>query len=462
MTRPIRQRLKGGILHRVIRRMAGTDKHRQLAFSASGAVIIKTASGLLNYLSFMLLARLMASRSFGEMSFALNVAMFLAVVAGGGLPIAIQRWVPEFAAQPATARFALTWSVRRTLVLALITGAILLIAILLNEVFAAGNHRYMLAAVVLLALLALAEILSSALRSLGSVIWALAPRDVIWRLAICIALIACIALGRTLSSLSALSLQAITLAFIILLQTLHLRSQLPDDTPSTILGSNVKSWRATARPMWLFSIVYAASVYIDLIVLGLYISPGQTGPYFAATKIANILQLFHIAITSVTAPQIAAHYHRNDIVELQAMLRRAVAFVAIPTISLLFVLIVFGKPLLGAFSPNFTSAYVALVLLSVSGTVHTLSGPAGYVLMLSGHEREYLRITIVGYLVGLGIQFLTIPYLNAVGAALGTSASILIWAIWTRHRVRVLIGVDATILSIFAVVQRRQQPPSSL
>jgi len=91
------------------------------------------------------------------------------------------------------------------------------------------------------------------------------------------------------------------------------------------------------------------------------------------------------------------------------------------------VLIAFRHPLLSIFGPQFQSAGLALVIMVIGQFVNTVAGPAGVVLMMTRHERAAAAGVGAGLLVNLALNALLVPSLGVVGAAIGTSASRIIW-----------------------------------
>ncbi len=68
-------------------------------------------------------------------------------------------------------------------------------------------------------------------------------------------------------------------------------------------------WTKTLLPMWGTASLYALAQQFDVVILGLFLSPEHSGPYFAALRTAGLLSLLLIAGNMISAPLIARHYH---------------------------------------------------------------------------------------------------------------------------------------------------------
>jgi O-antigen/teichoic acid export membrane protein len=421
--------------------------------TGSMSLVIKGLSGVLTYAALVLLARVMSTADFGRLGLGLSIASFFAVVASGGLQIAILRWIPEFRAQgdENRARAAMYWSLRRTLTLASIVAAATAISVFvfLGEI---RLTHYLVAAAVLIVPLALADYLGNVLRIGHSVLVAIAPRDVLWRVIICTVAGVCVYAGITLNAFQAVVLYLLPIVAIVAVQA-YLTVRIFSGASHHASSKQIAKWQQTASPIWVYSIIYAASVYVDVAIVSLFLSASATGPYFAALRTANILQLAHISTVAVIAPLISKHYYAGERHELQRMLKISIALVAGPTLITFTLIVIFGRWLLALFNPEFVTAYPALVILSLGYTVHALSGPVSYLLQLSGHERDNLKIIAVGYGCGLVIQLLTIPWLGYTGAALGSCLGIIGWNIWSRAVAIRKTGVDPTVMSLISFLR---------
>lgn len=424
---------------------------KQLISGGGIALFIKVCTGLLGYISFVLLARTMSADDFGKFSFGLNAATFLGVVGSAGLHIAIMRWWPEYMAKEDEARAisAFRWGLKITVALSATLGATMAIAAI---IVADGydSAQYLVVAALLVVPLAVGEYVSCTLRGRGSVFWSLFPRDVGWRLVICGVALAWLFGEKEFSATGAMTLNLIPLIIIVGGQLALLMRYLPSGSQNIPASQEQRrEWQLVAFPIWLFSVIYAASLYVDVIIIGLYMSPAKAGPYFAVMRTANILQLVHIAVSTVAAPMVARYYHTGQTSELQKMLKIIACIVALPTIMVFLMLVVFGPWLLGLFDKSFIDVYPALVVLGFGYTFHALCGPVSYLLLMSGNEKANLKIIAVGYGIGLLTQIVLIPFLGYLGAAIGSCTGIILWNIWSRHVAIRETGVDPTLLCLF-------------
>jgi O-antigen/teichoic acid export membrane protein len=96
-----------------------------------------------------------------------------------------------------------------------------------------------------------------------------------------------------------------------------------------------------------------------------------------------------------------------------------------------------------------------LIIFALGFLINTLTGPCGYVMMMTGAESIFLRYTLVaniasvlgaGIMIGAGMEWAAIAI---VLASIGQNIAA---AIWSRRNA----GVEATILCLWS----RPNPPS--
>lgn len=421
------------------------------------SLLIKVATAGLTYAMYVVLSRTMGAEEYGYFAFGLSLATVLAIGASMGQQTAILRYWPEdqVAGRPDKAVEAL----RSGGALTFIAGAVISVALLLFGaglgVFDQGPVSHFYAAAALILPMALAEYWSSALRAQGSVWTALTPRDIFWRLVTPLAVVGLFALGITLSGWEALVLTALVLAAALGLQYVAAQRRGYEIAPGTAgLGSYWQARGKASRWFLIGTVIDSAALNMDTIFVGLLLAPVSAGIYFNAFRTAGLLTLFMFAITLVVAPMVAQHYHAGEMRKAQAITALC-AWAGFMFSLVVFVgFVVFGTELLALFGPHATEGYWVLILLSVGLMFDAATGPARIVLMMTGHERDYVRIWGAIMLVGLVVELLVIPVWGLVGAAavnaLSRAVAQCAIAWWGTRKV----GLDPSLLGVFAINRR--------
>ena len=418
-----------------------------------GSLGIKVATAGLTYLTYVVLSRTQTNDEYGHFAFGLALATVLAIVAGAGQPVAVLRlWAEQRSKGDDTGAQSVIAAGSTITIYASIAIAVLLCLVaLVYRPFAGPNEtlNHIFGAAILILPLALSEYNSSALRAQGSLWTALLPRDIFWRLALPMLVLALFALGMVLSGPDALVLAAALLLGMLALQMLLATRRgytiMPARAP---VPGHWNRWGRLSRWLLLGALIETAALNADVILVGLMLDLESSGLYFNAFRTAGLMTLFTFAIELVIAPMVAEHFHAGNMRKAQAItaLCSWAGFVFSLVIFLGFGL--FGTEILSLFGASYAEGWLILMLLSFGLLFDAITGPSKIVMMMTGHERPYVAIfgAIMG--VGLLVQILVIPFWGLIGAAAVNMAARICAqigiALWCRFR----IGLDTSLLGI--------------
>lgn len=220
----------------------------------------------------------------------------------------------------------------------------------------------------------------------------------------------------------------------------------------------LETWRADAvwdRRMWMSSMVpmmLIAGMHLllkrtDLIMLGLLMGPEAAGTYGAATRVSELSYFGLQSANAIMAPLIAELYHSDRHSDLQ----RIVTWTARGGFGLYLVvttvLVGAGTYVLALFGDAFVAGYGALVLLLGGQFANTAAGSVGLLMMMTGHEKESVKILSVAVALNVLLNYLLIPVYGLEGAGTATASTALLWNGWMVWYVWRKIGINATVFA---------------
>jgi O-antigen/teichoic acid export membrane protein len=256
----------------------------------------------------------------------------------------------------------------------------------------------------------------------------------------------------TLSGWGALLLTAAVLALSLGLQYILARARRYEIAAGTSgLRAYWQQHGKASRSFFLGTVLDSAALNVDIIFVGLLVAPAAAGSYFNAFRTAGLLTLFMFAITLVVAPMVAQHYHAGEMRKAQAITALCAwagfLFSLVVFVGFLF----FGDQVMSLFGGSTQQGALLLVVLSIGLLFDAATGPSRIVMMMTGHEREYVRIFGAVIVLGMIVQIPVIMAWGALGAAIVNTiariAAQLAIAIYSRRR----IGLDTTLLGAFLV-----------
>lgn len=407
----------------IFSKISSSKSFNKILKMASTALIIKVSSGVLTFLMFLAVARVLTAQQFGLFGIGFSLALFSSVVGSLGLGTLIMRLWPEYmvTGKQEMAVQAMVWAIKKTLFVSLIPASLIFVIFMIFDITEFKDNydfKFGLSIAVLSISMSISEFASAALRAQRKLTLALAPKDIFWRIFVILVFVSIHSLGVPVDASEVLLGSAVVLILVTIAQILL--SDLKDifnGNQSAISEYRVE-WLGLAKPIWLGAIVFSSTMHADMILVSFFLDAETIAAYFAALKIASVLALPILAINQLSGPMISKHFHAGDISTLQQNLRLYLVFCTAVVLPMLFIIIFYGQFLLALFNPVFADAYFVLVALSVGYLFHCLSGPAGVLLQMAGRSTLALKTSSTTQIIALLVFPLAATTLGSFGIAL--------------------------------------------
>ena len=424
----------------------------------SAAALIKLAAVILSYILLILLARNVDEGEYGRYGFAISLTVFLGILANCGQGMAILRFWPQFQAanDPARAKGAMIRSYVTVLIGAgSIAGLTFLAVILADILIPELDAGYLYAAAFLTFPSAIAAYQGAATRALGFVARSMLPSEVFHRVVMLVALLYLVGSSLQLSAELVLWVSGSLWLVVLIPQAITIVRETRRQAPAAKANLDIPAWRGASLGLWGMGVLAILSQSSDVVVLGLYYGPEETGTYFVALKIAAMFIVFFATTNVLTAPMISRAFHGGDHAQVQRICRTICMLLVAPAACGMLIVVFAGDLLLGLFGPGFAEGHLVFGVLSAGFVIYVLSGPANMLLTMTGHEGKYLQILGTTRIAMVLAQILLIPLLGPLGAAAGSAFGQLALAFWSRWFALRHLGVDPTVLCL---LERRPKP----
>jgi len=411
------------------------------------AILIRIASIVLALFFFVALSRVLSPVDFGIFSMAYALATVFTYIGNIGQNVAILRFWPSLdeGYGPGTAAQA----IRRGLVLTLAGGSIATIFIaglgFLPFVAArfGGSPTNLLWSGLFVLVGGLAEFAASALRAQRHIVFALAPRDILWRL---IVIIVVVFFAAPLTTADALMVITLVLMGLCLPQIAMLVSTIWRSRHVPLPPMEQEKMRSATWGLWANSSATSVFEYSTTLLVGLALGPAAAGAYFAADRLAKLLNIALLGIAQVAGPMLARSYHAGRLSEVRVLvaISSAIAFATALAGSVAFVF--FGRLALSMFNTSYADAWPVLLVLSAGQLVSTACGPNAVLLAMAGKERHLfvIRVTL-GTLSILLIPIVALKF-GMIGAAAVSSIILAAYSLIALAVCRSILGISTTFL----------------
>jgi O-antigen/teichoic acid export membrane protein len=421
-----------------------------LAKSSVIALILQFAGVTLAYLVQVFLARWMGKVEYGIYEYIITWSLLLAVPASLGLPRAVVRFINEY-------RVKQEWGLLRGLVLGswqLTIGMGLCLGCLGTGIIFLINHYYhlshvpvLLIGIWLVPLQGLVLLQEDLARGVENIILAYTPTKVIWPILV---LLGGFLLWHDRHSLGSVSMTEIALGTLlgaIALQACFIWFKVDGEVIPTDPIYIPRVWLKVSLPLLLYRAFRELLVQTDILMLGSFVGAAAVGIYSPASKTALWVSFVLQAINIVVAPTFAVLHTQDNRTELQKVIATVTVWIFWSSIAIGLILIIFAKPFLAMFGPDFVEAHWALRILVIGQLINALSGSVGNLLSMTGYQNQLMVVSACIALMNLGLNAIAIPIWGVVGAALTTAVTLSLWNIWLVVIVIRNLGVNPTVFA---------------
>jgi O-antigen/teichoic acid export membrane protein len=423
-------------------------EHKGLARGAVVAFILQGLGAGLAFAMQVLLGRWMGVDEFGTYSFTVAWAAIIAVLAGVGLPITVLRFIPAFFSEGDNGRIRgiLTASVLITTAVSFGVALAGSVAVLLID---GGSPDWVVIAGLWIAAgLTLRTLFQEIVRGFRQLALAYAPGMVLRPLFIILGGAAFVAFGGgDLDSVTALAVTVAATALALLLQGGRFWTKIPSVVRRAAPIYETRTWMLVALPLLLvigFELVLSET---DIVMVGAFLGAKSAGVYTAASKTSALVTMIVVSVNAIAAPMFASLWARGRVEELAALAHRVAVWVFWPSLFASIFLAVGAKPILGLFGAEFSDASWVLIVLLVGHMISAATGSVGYLMTLTGHQREAAHVYGGVAIIHLVVSVIAIPLLGTIGAALAVSFSNAVWNLWLHRLVVRRLGIHPSIFA---------------
>jgi O-antigen/teichoic acid export membrane protein len=380
----------------------------------------------LEFFALMLLAHLLDASAFGVYAVAMTCATILGVPATAGFDRLLVR---EVAANHANERWSLLRGVFRlgtqVAMFASMLLALALAAVATCVVGEGALRQSLLLAALYMPLVAFARMRQAAIQGLGRVAQGMVTETLVQpAMVLLLASLLFVAVGIPRSGVNAMAVQIASAVVAMIAGIWLLRRVWPAQARSVTPEYHRAQWLGSAAPMmWMLGMNMLIN-YADTIMVGWLVDEAEAGRYRVASQVAMLVGFPTTAINLAVAPALARAYALGDLPALRLSAARAARWSLIAAVPIAFGLLVGGRWILELFGVGFAAAYQPLLILAAGYVINSFSGAAGYVLIMTRHERLAAGVFTGAAIVNLVTNYLLISRFGMLGAAIATAVGV--------------------------------------
>ncbi|GMQ78724.1 MAG: polysaccharide biosynthesis C-terminal domain-containing protein [Anaerolineae bacterium] len=439
-------------ISQVLQRLRGDSIAAIFARGAGSAFVVNLTGVALAFGVAVLLARILGAEQYGYYVYALTWVMLLALPSLLGMDTAAVRFIAAYKArgEDSLAAGFFVYSRRFTLYASILLALVLAgVVWWLEDTLVLSLRVTFWVACLLLPIVVRLRLYAALLRGLKKPVAALAPEVLLHPLLLIAVLIIWMTYtGKDPQAATALKANLFSVVLLVILLFLYVRKMFQPLGKLEISRCAKVEWYRTAFPLMLLAGSQVLLSQTDIVMLGFLRGTFDAGIYSAAARLGGLVAFGLVVVNIIVAPLIAdlhARKHKQKLQRLVTLSAMAVLLVAVPVSLILFIA---GEWVLGLFGTAFTAGYSALLILAVGQLVNALAGSVGFMMTMTGHQREAARILGFTVVLNLFLNGLLIPEFGMPGAAIATASALVFWNVWMLFYVRRQLSIDPSILSL--------------
>ena len=389
-------------------------EHRHTAINAAIALAIRVFGAGMAFIFNLIIARQLGAEQAGYFFLSFAVAMLLSAFARLGFDNTVLRFTGANANNGATVKSVLSFALKYSLPVASAIAVILyfLSPLIANNVFnkpeMANSLAFIAPAIIGLSAV---TIIAMSLQGRHNLIASI-PCQNIAHFLLCGA--AVLSFNTSAADTTALYLSlslGVTASFFYWIALKSLNSAGNTVSPHELWNS--------ARPNWIIVIMNQAVQWCAPIIIGVYLVAEQVAYFSVAQRIAMLTTFILMAVNLVVAPKFAAFKAANNMDGIRKTALFSVRLLVLSALPIVLFMLLLPEFLMGLFGEQFKQGAVILQILVLGQAVNVITGSVGFLLMMSGNERDMRFVTIIS---GCGV-LLSVPLFTSLYGAMGAAAA---------------------------------------
>jgi O-antigen/teichoic acid export membrane protein len=202
---------------------------------------------------------------------------------------------------------------------------------------------------------------------------------------------------------------------------------------------NNELWRASSN-LWAASTMSLMVQWSGVLIAGALVSSSEVAYLTAAQRTAMLTSFVLMVVNMVVAPRYALLWKENKLNEIQRLAKwstRGMVALALPVI---IVMLVMPDFIMGLFGDEFVVAGNLLAIMAIGQFINVATGSVGFLLNMSGHERDFRRVTMFAGPLTIILSYFFIVQWGVIGAAIATAVGLSLQNLGALFMVRKRLG----------------------
>jgi O-antigen/teichoic acid export membrane protein len=211
-------------------------------------------------------------------------------------------------------------------------------------------------------------------------------------------------------------------------------------TEENIEDLTIRNILKISIPLMFAQSVQFIMAWTDKLMIGTLMSAESVAVYGVAFRFSMGVSITLMAINSISSPKFAEKFANDDIKGMGKIAMQSAKIIFWTTLPLATILLIFPKFFMGLYGSEFLIGFEALRWLIIGRIVNALSGSVGNLMQMSGQQKIYMNILIIGSVINVVLNYYLIPIYGIKGAAISSLVSLSFWNLTMVYMVKRKFG----------------------
>ena len=186
----------------------------------------------------------------------------------------------------------------------------------------------------------------------------------------------------------------------------------------------------------------------DVLLMGWLLDPHSVAVYFAVIRTSSLIAFVSFSVIALAVPKFAEIHSTGTREELQKFVSHVIRMMFWPSLLAAIAMAAAGPFLLSLFGAGFQSGYPTMLVVLTGLVLRSATLPVEYLLNMTGHHRDTLRVYACAAMANIVLNLLLIPAFGIIGAAVGTYTAMLAGNVVLYRLVRKRLGVHVFVFRL--------------
>ncbi len=202
---------------------------------------------------------------------------------------------------------------------------------------------------------------------------------------------------------------------------------------------NYALWSGASN-LWVATVMALAVHWSGILIAGMYVEAEDIAYFSTAQRTAVLTSFILTVVNIVIAPRYARLWQDGDVQEIKKLARwssRALVLLALPVVV---IMTLFPNYIMSYFGEGFSDAGHLLAIMAVGQFINVATGTVFDILVMSGHERDFRRVTFFSGPLTIILCLILIPTYGVTGAAISTAVGLSFQNVFAVFMVKKRLG----------------------